>query len=69
MWGAWRGELFARTEKLRPWKTYAKEVRKVAPEAKPKNGSRIGAYRSLAAAGAPLRITRLGPKVPPKSGG
>ncbi len=59
MWGAWQGERFARIEKLRAWKTYAKEVRKVEPKAPPKNGSRIGAYRSLAAAGAPLKITKL----------
>lgn len=69
MWGAWQGERFTRTDKLKGWKVYQREIRKAAPKKRQTDAEKLDVFRSLAAAGAGLRITRLGPKVPSKSEG
>lgn len=58
--GAWQAERFARAEKLRSFAHYAKALtKKSAPERPQTTAERLSTFHALAAAGAPLKISRI----------
>ena len=58
--GAWQAERFARVEKLRSFAHYAKALTKMGGAERPQAAAqRLSTFHALAAAGAPLKITRI----------
>ena len=57
---AWQGERFARAEKLKPFKSYAKALATKATDQGPQTpAEKLATFHTLAAAGVPLKITRI----------
>lgn len=58
LWGAWQGERFTRTDRLKRWKVYQREVRRTEPKRRQTDAEKLDVFRSLQAASG-LKITRL----------
>lgn len=57
---AWQGERFARAEKLKSFKSYAKALATKAADQGPQTpAEKLATFHTLAAAGVPLKITRI----------
>lgn len=60
LFSAWQVERFAREDKLRPFKTYLKQVRVAKETQQPQTPmERLAVFHSLQGAGVPLKITKL----------
>ncbi len=56
---AWQAERFARSEKLQPLRHYLKSSAK-RPQGPPTPAERLAMHKARAAAGVPVKITRIG---------
>lgn len=56
MFGAWQGERFQREEKLKPFRDYARELRRRERQSK---SEMLNRFREIAASGVPMKITKL----------